>query len=90
MYPPTKDTTNYLQKFQNDHSGDAYIASGNFWRMLYLSATTATTLGMGDILPVSLLARLLVTCEAVAGLVCAGCFLNALANRIKGDQNDDS
>lgn len=52
-----------------------------FSRMLYFSAVTATTLGFGDIAPVNVLSRTLVTLEAVLGVVFAGLFLNAIARR---------
>jgi voltage-gated potassium channel Kch len=38
----------------------------------YFSATTITTVGFGDIIPVTPLARALVGIEAVLGLVLAG------------------
>ena len=73
----------YLNQFSKDQSGNTSMASGNIWRMLYFSAETVTTLGMGDILPVSVLSRLLVACEAVFGVYCIGRFLNALAKTTK-------
>jgi ion channel len=50
-------------------------------RMVYFSAVTVTTLGFGDIAPTTMTTRLLVTGEAVLGVVFAGLFLNALAQR---------
>jgi Ion channel len=55
--------------------------SAGIWRMLYLSASTITTAGFGDIVPVTNSARLLVTSEAILGVVLVGMFLNALAKR---------
>jgi hypothetical protein len=55
---------------------------GSFLRMLYLSGVTITTVGYGDVLPTTSVTRTLVMSEAVLGLVVAGLFLNALANRI--------
>lgn len=52
---------------------------GSFWRMLYLSGITITTVGYGDILPTSDTTRVLVMTEAVVGVVLAGLFLNAVA-----------
>jgi voltage-gated potassium channel Kch len=49
--------------------------------MVYFSATTITTVGFGDIVPLSSLARLVVGIEAVTGWVLAGLFLNAIAWR---------
>ena len=47
-------------------------------RMFYLSAVTITTLGFGDIVPVSDCARFMVATEVVIGVVLIGIFLNAL------------
>jgi len=52
-----------------------------YWRMLYFSAVTETTLGFGDITPVSTMARNIVTAQAVIGVVAIGLFLNALTRR---------
>lgn len=64
--------------------GETTAAPDHFFRMLYFSASTITTLGIGDIQPVSTLARVLVTVEAVLGLIFVGLFLNALAGRYRG------
>jgi hypothetical protein len=53
-------------------------ASGGFIRMLYFSAITITTIGYGDIYPISTVARLLVASEAILGVVLVGLFLNAV------------
>ena len=55
-------------------------------RMLYLSAITITTLGFGDITPVSESARMSIALEAVLGIVVIGLFLNSLAMRVRGRQ----
>lgn len=60
-------------------TGDPSYASDHFLRMVYLSAVTVTTLGFGDITPVSESARALVGAEAVLGVVVIGLFLSALA-----------
>lgn len=52
---------------------------GQFVRMLYLSASTITTLGYGDIVPLTTSARLAVSAEAVLGILVVGLFLNAVA-----------
>jgi len=52
---------------------------GQFVRMLYLSATTITTLGFGDIVPLTTPARLAISVEAVTGILLMGRFLNAVA-----------
>jgi hypothetical protein len=57
------------------HDGD------RFGRTLYLSVSTITTLGPGDIVPTSLLTRVLVGSEALLGVVLVGLFLNSVALR---------
>jgi Ion channel len=70
--------------FVNAAEGDPYYSSGRFGRMLYLSATTITTLGIGDISPVSGTARLLMGLEALLGIVAIGLLLNDLAKLARG------
>jgi hypothetical protein len=62
-------------------SGFTSEANGHFWRMLYFSAVTISTLGYGDIVPVAPLGRALVTLEVILGLLFAGLFLNSLKAR---------
>lgn len=56
---------------------------GRWWRAVYLSAVTITTLGFGDVVPVTTQARVLVGLEAVLGITVAGLFLNALARGLR-------
>ncbi len=74
--------------FALDSKIDGYVAakngfpsesSGNFGRMLYLSIVTITTLGYGDIVPISDLNRFLVGLESILGMVIIGLFLNSLS-----------
>ena len=51
--------------------------------MLYFSAVVITTLGLGDIVPLTDWARSLVAAEAVLGIVFAGLFINAAASRAR-------
>jgi Ion channel len=76
-----------LQAFAAAQEGEPTAAPNLFPRMLYFSATTITTLGIGDIQPITELARALVTAEAILGLVIIGLFLNALAVRAAGSRN---
>jgi len=68
--------------FQNAYRalflGDPLAAEGKSTRMLYYSATNLTTLGLGDITPVSTPARMLTVAESVVGVVFAGLFLAAI------------
>jgi hypothetical protein len=70
-----------LRRFDIAGTGDPSYASGSFLRMIYLSAVTVTTLGFGDITPVSEDARLYVALEAVLGVIFVGIFLSRLAIR---------
>ncbi len=60
-------------------SGNPSELAGAGWRTLYFSAITITTVGFGDIVPLTGLARLLAGIEAVLGWILAGLFLNAIA-----------
>jgi hypothetical protein len=62
--------------------GQPEPGEGAFWRMLYFSVCTITTLGFGDIVPVTPLARGLVTFEAFLGPLLLGVFLAAVALRL--------
>lgn len=57
---------------------------GGFWRFLYFSAVTITTLGLGDIIPVTTSARFLVAVEAVLGIVLAGFFVSTALQGKRG------
>lgn len=82
LYVPN-DTYAALVRFADADRGDPAAASSRWLRMLYLSATTLTTLGFGDITPVTTTARTSVTAEALLGVVLIGLFLNALALRAR-------
>ena len=51
---------------------------GDFGRMLYFSATTITTVGYGDVVPLSGLARAAAAIEATLGIVLLGLFVISL------------
>jgi len=50
----------------------------SYSRMFYFSAVTMSTLGYGDIVPITSRARTAVTCQVILGPVLFGLFLNAL------------
>jgi hypothetical protein len=77
VVPPVAN--DMLTRFDKAAEGDPLYESGAWLRMLYFSATTITTLGLGDITPVSNPARLLVGFESLLGIIVIGLFLNALA-----------
>ena len=55
--------------------------TGRFQRYLYFSSITITTIGFGDVVPLTNRARLTVAAEGIYGIVIIGMFLNALARR---------
>ena len=65
--------------FGNTARGFPAKASGSYARMFYFSAVTITTLGYGDIVPITSLSRTLVAFESNAGIVLIGLFLNSLS-----------
>src|ERR1700683_198167 len=79
-FVPTS-VANLLDEYRAASEDDPYYAPGRTVRMLYLSATTITTLGLGDISPISSAARLLVGFEALLGIVFIGLFLNDMGRR---------
>lgn len=68
-----------FREMSSGWSGDPKALSGSYWRMLYLSAITITSVGYGDIIPISNTARLLCGLEAVLGWIIAGLFLSVVA-----------
>ena len=70
-----------FREMRSGWAGNPKAFSGSYWRMLYLSAITITSVGFGDIVPISNTARLLCGLEAVLGWVIAGLFLSVVALR---------
>lgn len=64
-----------IYQFNRSMAGFPPESWDNYWRMLYFSGTTITTVGFGDIDPLSTRARLTVLLEAVLGIVVAGLFV---------------
>jgi hypothetical protein len=79
-----------FQSFRLNHFGWSITIERNFERYLYLSAVTATTVGYGDIVPLTTRARMAVAAEAVCGIALAGMFLNALASKASRSADIDS
>jgi hypothetical protein len=75
------DRLEYLHRLASE--GDPSYMNGSLWRMMYFSATTITTLGIGDVVPISTLARITVGAESISGIILIGLFLNSLANKIR-------
>ncbi len=59
--------------------GFANNVEGKLSRMVYFSTVTITTLGYGDIVPITNRARILVSLESILGIIIIGLFLNSLA-----------
>lgn len=76
-----------MTDYGNAIEGFPTNSSGGFERMLYLSAVTITTLGFGDILPVTPTARFAVASEAVWGIVLMGYFLSSIASAAASSTN---
>jgi len=72
-----------LNQYAQTMTGFPTSFNENYWRMFYFSAVTITTVGYGDIVPITNLARILISIEAILGVVLIGLFLNSLSKRFK-------
>lgn len=77
IMPISKSLSDSILNLAKGIQGNPSNLSGYYERMLYLSAVTITTLGYGDIAPLTTLARILVLSEAVIGIIVIGLFINA-------------
>ena len=68
-------------RYLDGYGGDPTAITDSYWRMLYFSIVVITTVGFGDIVPLTGLARALVAVEAIVGLLPVGLFLNSIAGR---------
>jgi len=75
----TKAFDDSLSDYLNGLRGFPTGTTIDYWRMFYLSAMTITTVGYGDIVPITPLTRALVAVQAICGIIIIGLFLNALA-----------
>jgi hypothetical protein len=82
--PISEETQNAITAFVKATKGFPSNVSGVYTRMFYFSAVTITTLGYGDIVPITNVARIFVVLESVLGLVLIGMFLNSLSRESKG------
>lgn len=73
------DLQSRITNLHNSFRGFPALSSGAYQRMLYFSAVTQTTLGYGDVVPISDRTRLAVALQAVLGIIMIGLFLNSLA-----------
>ncbi|MBB4372762.1 hypothetical protein GGD63_005574 [Bradyrhizobium sp. cir1] len=72
-----------VEAFVGGLNNDPLKVSGKFDRMLYFSVVVLTTLGFGDIVPMTPWSRRLVAGEAILGMIIMGLMLNAVATRAR-------
>ncbi len=77
-----EDQESRVTRFAIGRAGDPSGVSDELGRMMYFSAIIITSVGFGDIVPLTPMARFLVAFEAVLGWTLAGFFLNAVARRL--------
>lgn len=75
----TKEQATTIDDYIGEYNGISVNIGRSYSRMLYLSSVVITTLGLGDIVPLSDTARFLVGAEALTGIVLIGAFLNTIA-----------
>ena len=71
-----------MVQIKNGRPVDNFIE--HYLRMFYLSAVTITTLGYGDIVPINLYTRLIISIESILGIILIGLFLNSIARSTLG------
>jgi hypothetical protein len=79
LLTPIEDAA--FDKFFLGVRGNPTVVSEGFFRMLYFSATVITTIGFGDIVPITPPARLFVAIEGIFGVILVGLFVNAVARQ---------
>lgn len=82
VFIPTNELNAIMIDYMGTIKGFPYSFKDNYWRMFYFSSVTVTTLGYGDIVPITNTSRTLISIEAILGVVLIGLFLNALSKRI--------
>ena len=78
-FPIPKPLNEKIIAFSHTVKGFPVKASGSYARMFYFSVVTITTLGYGDIVPITNMARIIVATESILGIVLIGLFLNSLS-----------
>ncbi|MFN8465481.1 MAG: hypothetical protein U0X20_08020 [Caldilineaceae bacterium] len=71
-----------LVDFGEAFRGFPRSATGQFWRMLYLSSGIATSAALGDIVPLTWLARMSITVQSLLCILVIALFLDSLVRRI--------
>lgn len=65
-----------------------FRAEPGFWSMVYLSTATITTLGFGDIVPISDCCRILVSFESIFGLILMGFLIHVVVSPETAERSD--
>lgn len=83
---PGDNVAKQLREYLDTMRGKPSPPRFGYGKYVYLSVVTITTLGFGDMVPVSDGARTVIAIEALFGVVVAGLFLNALARQLGANQ----
>jgi hypothetical protein len=78
----TRKEIDEIIALNNAKRGFPSYSTGSLGRMFYFSAITITTLGYGDIVPITTLSRTVVAIEAILGIIIIGLFVNSTATQI--------
>jgi len=76
-----REDVTVLLSYLDGLQGDPLGITDSYFRMLYFSIVVITTVGFGDIVPMTTAARAWVSLEAILGIVLAGLFINSIAKR---------
>jgi len=70
-----------LDLFSSNSMFESYAAKSGVFDYLYFSVVTFTTLGYGDIVPVTIAEKFTVACEVLLGFIMLGIFINLIKRR---------
>lgn len=76
----SQDDVDRLRSFTGGRAGFPHRVPNSFGRLLYLSVVTITTVGYGDIVPLTDRARTLCGLEATLGIVLLGLFIGSVSS----------
>jgi len=76
-----------LERYMAGVQGDPTALNDGAGRMLYFSAVVITTVGFGDIVPLTGLARLATAFESILGIVIVGLFINSATSAPKSSSD---
>jgi len=81
--PISIELYNSLNDLRSNEKGLSTSDTETYFRMLYLSLVTITTVGYGDVVPITTKTRLFVGSEAILGLVLLGLLINVISVKLK-------